>query len=395
MKYFKYLKSSILGKKIFVILTIVQVAVIGVVSMELANSFYKLTYKEQDLAKNTNVDIEKVCQLTIYGDKSNVRNFMNKVESKIKVGSYYYSNHYYEKENRENESKVLEIDENMYELLEAKIVKGRGFEKRDFGREGMKSILISEKYIDQFELNEVLELTFDEDIKLEVVGFFKENIKWLPNQDVEDVGLNELSDYIVGAFTKKDIEDVSFYDMTGSTTYVVNEKGDINKIREEIERINKEYNYNVEVLSIRERIDRNREDVKPLIMQDMFFLIFVTISALIGLVLNILWTISIRKKEFGTRIAVGFNVFNIQKLLIIENVIIGSIGAIIGMGITYNKLLESVEFLKIGGLEMVILPNIQILFVFIAIIIIISMTSYFATMGLNKISVKDMIGCDE
>lgn len=411
MKYLKYIKTSILNKKLFTGLTIIQIVFTIILVIEILVSISTINYKKRELEDNLSIDINKVFQLIVYGDDTGISEFKNELSEYLDIGSYRYENcEFNELLNNEEFKKIanlkngqvegqdlsiqiLKSDENIFNLLDVAVTEGRSLKKDDFNKEQkIDPIMFSNAYKGAVNVGD--KLTFDglEKQLYEVVGFYDENVKWIPENGVEFFGLEDLSEMAITMHSKADKNSVFFEKSIGNSTYIISDKLSKDDISNIVKKVNEKYKFNVEVLSIKEILQRFKEENIKLIHQNLFFCIFMIISSCIGLSMNMLFTISNRKREFGIRMANGFRKKDIKFLIISEMVFLTSISTIIAMII---KLSEVYKNKKISMIEKILVPQFTTNDFIISILIvscIVIISSIIPLRKLSKLQPKEMIG---
>lgn len=246
MKYLKYIKTSILNKKLFTGLTIIQIVFTIILVIEILVSISTINYKKRELEDNLSIDINKIFQLIVYGDDTGISEFKNELSKYLDIGSYRYENcEFNELLNNEKFKKIsnlengqvegedlgiqiLKSDENIFNLLDVAVTEGRSLKKDD-----IDPIMFSNAYKGAINIGD--KLTFDglEKQLYEVVGFYDENVKWIPENGVEFFGLEDLGKMAITMHSKADKNSVFFEKAIGNSTYIISDKlskDDINNI---------------------------------------------------------------------------------------------------------------------------------------------------------------------
>lgn len=414
MRYLKYIRTSILNKKLFTGLTITQIIFTIILVIEILVSISTINYKQRELEDNLSIDINKVYQFIVYGDDTGISELKNELNKYVNIGSYRYENCQFNELLNNEEFKtmknlkyreidgwnstipILKVDENIFNLLDVNITEGRNLKKDDFNKENeIDPIIFSNVYKGIVNIGDKLTFEGLEKQLYEVIGFYDENIKWIPENGVEFFGLEDLGEMAITIHSKADKIFTFFEKAIGNSTYITSDKLNKNDLENIVNEINQKYKLNVEVISIKEILQRFKEENSALIYQNLFFCIFMIISSCIGLSMNMLFTISSRKREFGIRIANGFRKKDIKLLVISEMIFLTTISTIVAMIIKLSEVYKNKE---VSIAEKVLVPQFTINDFIIAIIIvgcIVVISSIIPLRKIDKLQPKEMIGGSE
>ena len=408
MLYFGYIKSAIRKKKFFTILSSIQIIITMILIIELLVSISTINYKEKELRSNLNIDLNKTYQFLVYGDSSGIVNYKNEIANHMNIGSYRYEickvNEFMEDEKFINIEKELEdvdnsymrflkLDKNIFDLLDIDIVDGRKFNESDFElKDDVIPILFSEVYRDVVKIGD--EITCDNITTevYEVIGFFDKNTKWIPSNGIEFFGLEDLGKMAITIPSKEEKSFPLYERSILNSTYITSNNLNKDQIKMIINQINENYKLNSEVLSIKDVLNRFKKENYPLIMQNLFFCVFMFISACLGLATNMSYTIMNRKREFGIRMANGFRKWDIKLLVLSEMVFLTTISSIIAIII---KFIEIYQNRAMSIAEKILVPQFtgkDFIITIILIIIIIALASIIPLRNIDKLQPRELIG---
>lgn len=404
--YLGYIRASIRNKKMFTLLSILQVTITMILIIEALINFSTINYKEKELKYNLDLDLDSTYQFFVYGNNQGVTDLKKDLNSYFDIGSYMYSDVNIEEitsndkftsmfniEDTTNRASILKVDKNIFNILDINIIDGRSFNEYDFNLESDNiPIIFSEDYKGIVNIGDIITA---EDIitqNYEVVGFYNRDIKWLPANDIQFFALENLGQMGITIPSQKEKEQIIYEMAINSSTYITSDKYSKTEIQNIVNDVNKDYGLNIEVLSIIDILDRFKKENYPLIMQTIFFSTFMVISACLGLASNMVFTIMNRKREFGIRLANGFRKKDIKLLVISEMLCITSISTVIAMIL---KFLELYKDKQVSIVEKILIPQFSIIDFVIAIILVSIMlviASIIPLRNIDKLQPKEMIG---
>ena len=409
--YLGYIKSSIRNKKLFTLLSIVQITITMVLVIDVLINLSTINYKEREFKNNLNVDLNNTYEFIIYGNDAGSSDLKKKLSSYFDIGSYeYYHSNIEEfknnekfiekfkldKESNNNEVQILKIDKNLFNILDINIIDGRSLNEEDFNLDNDNiPIIFSEEYKDIVNIGDVVTYEGILTQRYKVVGFYNKNIKWFPSNDIQFFALEDLGKMGITIPSKKEKE-VNFYGLAiNNSTYITSDKLNKSEIQNIVDDVNKDYGLNIEILSIKDILNRFKQGIYPFILQKVFFSIFMLVSSCLGLASNMSFTIINRKKEFGIRLANGFRKKDIKLLVISEMLFLSLISTIIAMIFKFTELYKNRQF---SIAEKIIVPQFSIIDFVVAIVlvvIIIVISSIIPLRNIDKLQPKEMIGTIE
>ena len=395
--YLGYIKSSIRNKKLFTLLSIVQITITMVLVIDVLINLSTINYKEREFKNNLNVDLNNTYKFSVYGNGSGKVDLKKKLSNYFDIGSYKYESlgnmYYTEVQEPTNRVNILKADKNIFNLLDINITDGRNLNEDDFNLDKDKiPIIFSEEYKGRLNIGDTITNKVLTKENYEVVGFYNKDIKWFPRNDIQFFALEDLGKMGITIPSKKERE-LLFYEMEiNSSTYITSDKLNKSEIQNIIDDVNKEYGLNVEILSIKDILNRFKQGIYPFILQTVFFSIFMLVSSCLGLASNMSFTIINRKKEFGIRLANGFRKKDIKLLVISEMLFLSLISTIIAMIFKFTEFYKNRQF---SIAEKIIVPQFSIIDFIIAIVlvvIIIVISSIIPLRNIDKLQPKEMIG---
>ncbi|MEN8435604.1 ABC transporter permease [Clostridium septicum] len=406
--YLGYIKSSIRNKKLFTLLSIVQITITMVLVIDVLINLSTINYKEREFKNNLNVDLNNTYKFSVYGNGSGKVDLKKKLSNYFDIGSYkYYNSNIKEFKNNEkfiekfnldkelnnNDVPILKINKNLFNILDINITDGRSLNEDDFNlNKDNIPIIFSEEYKDIVNIGDIVTYEGIFTQRYKVVGFFNENIKWFPSNDIQFFALENLGKMGITMPSKKENESQLYEMSINSSTYITSDKLNKSEIQNIIDDANKEYGLNVEILSIKDILNRFKKENYPFILQTVFFSIFMLVSSCLGLASNMSFTIINRKKEFGIRLANGFRKKDIKLLVISEMLLLSLISTIIAMIFKFTEFYKNRQF---SIAEKIIVPQFSIIdFIsaIVLVVIIIVISSIIPLRNIDKLQPKEMIG---
>lgn len=263
--------------------------------------------------------------------------------------------------------KSLSIDSNFLKCFSLETSSGRTLKTEDFKIDGIERaipILLGQNYKHNFKLGQIIKKYDNENNivkKLKVVGFLKENQCFLKNSMHPDVV--NLGNYIIFPISKvkkqtilkdqkqNDIQyKLNLYNDIMQSMIVINNKKDSQKIVKSIENKSKDIKfYDIKGESYKKYIERFNDMYKTqnTITNTIFIIVFAICG--IGIISNMLYSITKRYKEFGVHILCGASIYDILFRLIYEIMFMMSISTILCYyGI---KLLKDINFIVVFQLS--------------------------------------------
>ena len=409
--YLGYIKTSLRNKRLFTLLSILQVTITIILIIEVLINVSTINYRKVELNRNLNLDLDNTYQFIVYGNEQGKVEIKNELSKHFDIGSYMYDNKNIkeiinndkfinmfntEKDFINKGVPILKVDKNIFSLLDIDITDGRSLNEEDFYfKNNSIPIIFSEEYKEIVSIGDVISYEGLTSESYEVVGFYDKDIKWLPANDIHFFALEDLGKMGITIPSNKEKES-TFYERTiNSSTYITSDKLSKNEIQSIVNNANKDYELNIEVLSITDIVDRFKKDNYPLIIQMIFFSIFMVISSCLGLASNMSFTIMNRKREFGIRLANGFRKKDIKLLVISEMLFITLVSTVIAM---VWKFVELYKDKQLSIAEKILVPQFTISDFIIAILlvcIIIIIASIIPLRNIDKLQPKEMIGGTE
>ena len=406
--YLGYIKTSLRNKRLFTLLSILQVTITIILIIKVLINLSTINYREIELKRNLNLDLDNTYQFIVYGNEQGKVELKNELRKHFDIGSYKYDNQIIkevmyndkfinmfdtEEEFINSGVPTLKVDKNIFSILDINITDGRNLNEEDFDlKNNTIPIIFSEEYKEMMKIGDTITSEGLITEVYEVVGFYNKDIKWLPSNDIQFFALEDLGKMGITIPSKEEKESI-LYEMTiNASTYITSDKLSKSEIQNIVNDTNKDYGLNIEVLSITDILDRFKKESYPLLIQNIFFSIFMVVSSCLGLASNMSFTIINRKREFGIRLANGFRKRDIKLLVISEMLFITLISTIIAM--TW-KFVELYKDKQLSISEKILVPQFTISDFIIAILlvcIIIITASIIPLRNIDKLQPKEMIG---
>lgn len=406
--YLGYIRAAIRNKKIFTLLSIIQITITIILIIEVLVKLSTINYKSRELKSELNLDLNKTYQFIVYGNDQGKSDFKKELSNYVDIGSYRYENSVIkeiinnekfinmfgvEDESAANGIPLLKMDKNLFDLLNINIVSGRSLNETDFELKNDKiPIIFSETYKNIVNIGDTITAEGISTKIYEVVGFYDKSVKWMPPNGIEFFGLEDLGKMGVTIHSQEEKEFPLYEQAINSSTYITSDKLNKNEVENIVKDANEKYGLNVEVLSITDILNRFKKENYPLIMQTIFFSIFMVISSCVGLTSNISFTIINRKREFGIRLANGFRKKDIKLLLLSEMLFITLISTMIAMTL---KLFEVYRNKQISISEKILIPQFNSIDFVISILlvgVILGISAIVPLKNIDKLQPKEMIG---
>lgn len=407
MMYWKYIRASIKSKMLFTLLSMVQIAITIILIVEVLVSLSTINYKERELKSEVGIDLDNTYQFMVYGNDNGIVDYRNELSEYVDIGSYRYDrcsinelennqeliNMMSTEDEKMSDVPILKADNNIFNMLDIQIVEGLNLKEEDFSLdEGKMPIIFSEEYKGIVNIGDVLTSELLCVNIYEVIGFYNKDIKWIPPNGVEFFGLEDLGKMAITMPSKEEKGFALYEKAVSNSTYITSDSLSGEEIKRIAEEINKDYGFNIEILSIQDILDRFKQGNYSLIMQNVFFSIFMIISACLGLTTNMSFSVIKRKREFGVRLANGFTKKDIKLLVLSEMLFITSVSTIVAM---VFKLSEVYANKQIGIIEKVLVPQFTIsdfIISIILVILIMLISSIVPLRSIENLQPKELIG---
>ncbi|WP_238906819.1 ABC transporter permease [Clostridium sp. YIM B02506] len=285
---------------------------------------------------------------------------------------------------------TITINKGYYDMLKNFIYKGKGFTSEDFKSKvsGKRGVILGSFFEKYFEIGDVI------NDKYIVYGFIKKE-KFIPTQN---------DGYIYSKFDKRMFipktsetnptpEDY-YLELVQETMLKIKNKETADKINKMLTDKGQDLQLYIKNLgeSINDTSTQENETEKPMVVME----IIITIFFILGIVITTLYSILLRKREFGIKLAFGESMQGLFKQIITENFISVSIGFLLSLAYFRIKYADVFKYADISGIAGVFdvkltPPILLILFLITFSIVMVSNIIVFQ-LFIKKLQLKDLIG---
>lgn len=284
---------------------------------------------------------------------------------------------------------AIVVDENYYNLLDLNIEKGEVLNYKDFKnyRQDETNVLIGSYFEKYFKVGDVINNQYT------IKGFLPKD-KFIVNNNSTNTYL-KLDKAMIIPMDKDSYNNYSsmLTNLHQSTVLNLRDGADIKKLTESIQlKGSKNILY---LKSLGEDINKNVTGSNyaeiPQLILGMCFIVF----SIIGIVITTLISIMIRKREFGIKLVLGESNNGIFSQVIIENIIIATVGMILSLvhfSWRYRELLKFSREVNTASTLDIKVNMLILLLVFLLIIIIIVISSSIILLFIKRLQPKELIG---
>jgi hypothetical protein len=389
-----------LGKrKIFNILIMLQLSISLLYFFVCAASIQQVFYTNIKVPKELNSNPEQIVHLEIQTQDVNAENFekfSNEVKNNISncLGTYRNSSMYLDTWGED--VGTVEVSDDIREIKEIYVAKGRYFDKDDFNPKKMKgtkkkpiSILIGQDIVESsnLELGQVI-CNDETEEYYRIVGILKKGSKWF-YQMISDGLILSLDNQIVMPQLSKESVNLHYY-------CIVPENKGIDRVRREILNLALKNDITLQANLVSNELDKQFEKNLAENRQWMMFAIVILIMVSIGTTMLVVAHLYSRQTEIGIRMSVGYPIRKIMFLLIGEVISIAIISLILALATAGLVIGNNVEYLSGAEYSTGYYLSTEIVLIGMVILLIICIPSIIILeVRTRKLQPKDLIGGKE
>ena len=420
---FKIVLKSLTKRKLVNIFIIIQLTITSIFLFYVFTRINSHNYIINQL-KSKKIDRNNVVHVKFYNrfnskesikDFNELKNYISSVEGVIGCGSYDFTglnlvigenNEGFEwkrkniykdsvREDTVGRVQVLNIDYDIYKLMNVDIAQGRALTTDDFHlkNKDVIPILVGSKFKDIVKIND----TFQSDKNnYKVVGILEKDSSWFNKHKYYANLLKDLDDKFIIGFTEDQNNSMAYIGVRAQNLFYINDN------RTRVDQTKKLIDYKIEQLKFRgecktinEEISIYNEEVKETLKLDFFMMALLTILSCSGISTTVLSSIISRKRELGIRVSVGASVKQLKSMILLELYSLGVVSTIIAMAVTIIDNYNQNQYYKLSGLGVNPMNNIDIkmtLLNIIIILLIITLTAIIPLNRIDKLSAKELIG---
>jgi ABC-type antimicrobial peptide transport system permease subunit len=335
--------KSLMKRKLSVLLVALQITVSILFLIFIACTMQKVFYLDITVSNNLKPNTSQILHFKLNTDSVTPKKYFEFRKQMLKqsyVDSIGYFNNTYpviidnlsnspalikmKAESKQKDSfsmpggiSIIEIGKGMQELKPLEVTKGRNFENSDFSsKQSIIPILVGYNYIKYNIVNIGTELyDSSNNKKYKVIGVLKEHSTWFGYSSSFD-NLEYLDNLFVVA-----LNDGDFYPRPNYYCIVNNSKAVPEVLANMLTTSNKE-GLSIEVKTVSNELKEYRQEVIDDNIKWLMFSLFFILMTSLGMASVMISSVVSRSKEIGIRIAVGYSTKHIQKLFIMEVLLI-------------------------------------------------------------------------
>lgn len=281
------------------------------------------------------------------------------------------------------------VDENYYNLLGLNIKKGEVLNNKDFKdyRQDETNVLIGSYFEKYFKVGDVINNQYT------IKGFLPKD-KFIVNNNSSNEYLKLDKAMIIPMDKDSYNNHASMLNrLHQSTVLKLRDGADIEKLTEYIQLKGSKNILYIKSLGedINKNVTKSNYTEIPQLILGMCFIVF----SIIGIVITTLISIMIRKREFGIKLVLGESNNGIFSQVIIENIIIATVGMILSLvhfSWRYRELLKFSREVNTASTLDIKVNMLILLLVFLLLIIIIVISSSIILLFIKRLQPKELIG---
>lgn len=281
------------------------------------------------------------------------------------------------------------VDENYYNLLDLNIKRGKVLNNKDFKnyRQDETNVLIGSYFEKYFKVGDVINNQYT------IKGFLTKD-KFIVNNNSSNEYLKLDKAMIIPMDKDSYNNHASMLNrLHQSTVLKLRDGADIEKLTESIQLKGSKNILYIKGLGedINKNVTKSNYTEIPQLILGMCFIVF----SIIGIVITTLISIMIRKREFGIKLVLGESNNGIFSQVIIENIIIATVGMILSLvhfSWRYRELLKFSREVNTASTLDIKVNMLILLLVFLLLIIIIVISSSIILLFIKRLQPKELIG---
>lgn len=411
MKDFKLVIKSLTKRKLSVLLVALQVTVSILFLIFIACTIQKVFYLDITVSKNLKPNTNQILHFKLNTDSVTPEKyfaFRKQILKQSDVDSLGYFNNTYpliidslsnnaalmkmKTESSQDDSfrmpgviSVIEMEKGMQGLKPLKIVEGRNFENSDFSsKQSIIPILVGYNFIKYNVVNIGTELyDSSNNKKYKVIGVLEEHSTWFGYSSSFD-SLEYLDNLFVVA-----LNDGDFYPRPNYYCIVNNSKA-VPEVLANMILISKKEGLSIEIKTVSSELNEYRQQVIDDNVKWLMFSLFFILMTSLGMASVMISSVVSRSKEIGIRIAVGYSIKHIQKLFIMEVLLIILVSSLVSIIISVYTINMSSSSLNGNNVSLLIVAIVVGISLFISIPPVIAIVY-----RLKRIQPRELIGGKE